>query len=315
MIHTEICDLFNIKYPVIQGGMAWISMHQLVAAVSNAGGLGIIASGFMDIELLRQEIRETRKLTSMPFGVNLMLMSTAIEEMVKVVIEEKIPVVTTGAGNPGKYLSLFKQAGIKVVPVVASVALARRMEKQGVDAIIAEGMESGGHIGESTTMTIVPQVVDAVKIPVIAAGGIADGRGLAAAFALGARGVQIGTRFAATSECPIHDNFKNAIIKADDRATCITGRSTGHPVRIIKNNLSRQFEKLEQENASAEALENLGKGRLRMAAREGNVNEGSVMCGQIAGLIKEILPVKDVMEKLITEAEKTLDRIYKIKGQ
>lgn len=314
MIHTEICDLFNIQYPIIQGGMAWVSMHQLVAAVSNAGGLGIIASGFMDTEMLRQEIRETRKLTSKPFGVNLMLMSTAIEEMVKVVIEEKIPMVTTGAGNPGKYLPLFKQAGIKVVPVVASVALARRMEKQGVDAIIAEGMESGGHIGESTTMTIVPQVADAVKIPVIAAGGIADGRGLVAAFALGARGVQIGTRFAATVECPIHDNFKNAIIKADDRATCITGRSTGHPVRIIKNNLSRQFEKLEQENASAEVLENMGRGRLRMAAREGNIEEGSVMCGQIAGLIKEIVPVKEVMEKLITEAEKTLDRIHKIKA-
>ncbi len=313
MIHTEICDLLNIKYPIIQGGMAWISMHQLVSAVSNAGGLGIIASGFMDPDTLRKEIRETRKLTKNSFGVNLMLMSNATEEMVKVVIEEKVCMVTTGAGNPGKYIPLFKEAGIKVIPVVASVALARRMEKQGVDAVIAEGMESGGHIGDTTTMSLVPQIVDVVHIPVIAAGGIADGRGLAAAFALGAKGVQIGTRFVATVECPVHDNFKRAIVEADDRSTCITGRTTGHPVRIIKNKLAKDFERLERENASQEQLENFGRGRLRRAAIDGDLDEGSVMCGQIAGLVKNIIFVKDVIEGIINEAEKTLDRINKLK--
>lgn len=313
MIHTKICDLLGIKYPIIQGGMAWVSMHELVAAVSNAGGLGIIASGFMDSELLRKEIRETRRLTDKHFGINLMLMSNGIEDMVKVVIEEKVTMVTTGAGNPGKYIPLFKEAGIKVVPVVASVALARRMEKQGADAVIAEGMESGGHIGETTTMSLVPQIVDAVKIPVIAAGGIADGRGVAAAFALGAVGVQMGTRFVVTTECPVHENFKRAVLEADDRSTCITGRSTGHPVRIIKNKLAKEFERLEKENASQEQLENLGRGRLRMAAREGDIEEGSVMCGQIAGLVKEILPVKDVIEQIISETESTLDGVYKIK--
>lgn len=283
----------------MQGGMAWIGTAELVAAVSNAGGLGVIGAGHMPPDILRNEIRKAKSLTKNPLGVNIMLMSPFVKEVMAVVIDEKVPVVTTGAGNPGEYIPALKEIGSKVIPVVASVALAKRLTRIGVDAVIAEGMESGGHIGTITTMALVPQIVDAVDVPVIAAGGIADSRGIAAAFALGARGVQIGSRFVASTECIAHENYKNAVLKAKDRSTVITGVSTGHPVRVIGNKLTREYLDREKNGASIEELEKLGAGKLQLATHKGDIENGSVMIGQISGMIQSIESVENIMQNLI----------------
>ncbi len=312
-LRTEICDLTGIEYPIFQGGMARVSTAELAAAVSNAGGLGIIGAAAMDAETLRSEIKKTREMTDKPFGVNIYLISPVVDELMKVVIEEKVKVVTTGAGNPGKYVPELKEAGIVVVPVVASVALAKRLVRDGADAVIAEGTESGGHIGEIGTMALVPQIVDAVgdKVPVIAAGGIADGRGIVAAFALGAKGVQLGTVFVATEECIVHDNYKNAIVKAGDRDTVVTGRSTGHPVRALRNKFTRQYLELEKSGASPEELDEFGRGSLRRAV-EGDVANGTVMMGQISGLIKEVRPVKEVVDFLVKDTLRVMEEMKKL---
>lgn len=299
---NRICDVLNIEYPILQGGMAWIADSSLAAAVSEAGGLGII-TGTAPIDWIREEVRKVKEITDKPFGVNIMLMSEHADEVAKLVCEEKVPVVTTGAGSPGKYMEMWKEHGIKVIPVVASVALARRMEKMGADAIIAEGTESGGHVGQLTTMTLIPQVVDSVSIPVIAAGGIGDGRGVAASFMLGASGVQIGTRFLVAKECTVHQNYKDKVLAAKDIDTEITGRSTGHPVRVLKNKLSRQYMKLEKENANIEELEELGRGSLPRAAKDGDVVTGSVMAGQISGLINKEQTCKEIVDDLINGAK------------
>ncbi len=312
MLKTEICDILNIKYPIIQGGMAWVSDANLASAVSEAGGLGIIAAGNAPADWVENEIIKAKKMTDKPFGVNIMLLSPFVDDVVGVVLKHGVKVVTTGAGNPGKYIKDFKSIGAKVIPVMPSVALAKRMEDIGTDAVIAEGMESGGHIGELTTMAIVPQIVDALSIPVIAAGGIADGRGLVAALALGAKGIQMGTRFVASKECSIVEAYKEAIVKAKDRDTVVTGRTTGHPVRILKNKLAREFMKLEAKGATKEELEKFGEGKLRLAAREGDIQNGSVMAGQIAGLIKDVKPVRDIIEEIIAEAEGVIKRIDSI---
>lgn len=304
---NRVCKILNIKYPVLQGGMAWVADASLAAAVSDAGGLGII-TGTAPIEWIREEIRKAKKITNKPFGVNIMLMSEHADEVAKLVCEEGVSVVTTGAGSPGKYMEMWKSNGIKVIPVVASVALARRMEKMGADAIIAEGNESGGHVGQLTTMTLIPQVADAVKIPVIAAGGIGDGRGAAAAFMLGGEGIQVGTRFLVAKECTVHQNYKNKVLGAKDIDTDVTGRSTGHPVRVIKNKLSREFQKLEKNNGTIEELENLGKGSLPKAAIEGDVINGSVMAGQISGLINKEESCKEIIEDLINGAKDTISK-------
>lgn len=313
MFKTEICDLLGIKYPVIQGGMAWVATAELAAAVSEAGGLGIIGAGNMPADLVKKEIQKAKSLTQKPFGVNVMFMSPFLEEVMEVVMEERVPVITTGAGNPGKYIPGLKEIGTKVIPVVASVALAKRLERLGVDAIIAEGTESGGHIGEITTMALVPQIVDAVKVPVIAAGGIADSRGVLAAMALGAKGVQMGTIFICASECTAHENYKKAIIKAGDRDTLATGLTTGHPVRVLRNKLARQYEELEKKGAPQEELDKLGVGRLKVAVVDGDIDYGSVMLGQIAGMVKEIKPAKDIIEGIMNSLEEemaALQRIY-----
>lgn len=301
---NNICDLLNIKYPIIQGGMAWVSDSSLAAAVSNAGGLGIIAGANAPANLIREEIKKAKELTDKPFGVNIMLLSENADELSEMVIEEGVKVVTTGAGNPGKYIEKWKNAGIKVIPVVASVALAKRMERAGADAIIAEGCEAGGHIGKLTTMVLIPQVVDAVNIPVIAAGGIGDGRGIAASFMLGAKGVQVGTRFLVANECTIHENYKDAVIKSKDIDTVVTGRSTGHPVQVIKNKLAREYLNLEKNNASIEEVEELGKGALRKAVKDGNVDEGSLMAGQISGMINKKQSAKEIIEEMFDEYER-----------
>lgn len=311
MFKTRVCELLNIEYPILQGGMAWVATAELAAAVSNAGGLGIIGAGNAPPNFVRDQIKKARKLTDKPFGVNVYYMSPFVDEIIDVIVEERIPVITTGAGNPGKHIDKLKKVGTKVIPVVASVALAKRLEKLGVDAVIGEGLECGGHIGELTTMAMIPQIVDAVNIPVIAAGGIADGRGFVAAMALGAEGIQMGTAFVCAQECTVHDNYKQAIIKARDRETVVTGRSTGHPVRVIKNKLSRQFEALEKQNASLHELEKLGTGKLRAAVVEGDVESGSVMAGQIAGLIKEIKPAKDIIQDIVNEAKAILKNLKK----
>ena len=309
MFKTSICEILGIKYPILQGGMAWVATAELAAAVSNAGGLGIIGAGNAPGSYVRDEISKVKKLTDKPFGVNVMLLSPFVDEVIDIVYEEKVPVITTGAGNPGKYIARFKNIGTKVIPVVPAVALAKKMEQEGVDAVIAEGTESGGHVGELTTMALVPQVIDAVKIPVIAAGGIADGRGLVSVLALGAQGVQMGTIFVCASECTAHENYKKAIIKAGDRGTVVTGKATGHPVRILKNKLAREFEKLEKASAAAEEYEKLGVGRLRAAVVEGDADYGSVMAGQIAGLVKEIKPAKDIIEDIMNEANEVISSI------
>lgn len=298
----NITELLNIKYPIIQGAMANVSTAPLVAAVSNAGGLGIIGSSNNDAEWVRNQIRKTRELTDKPFGVNVLLLSPHAKDIAQVVIEEKVNVVTTGAGNPGPYIPAWKEAGIIVIPVVPSATLAKRMEKAGADAVIAEGMEAGGHIGKLTTMAMIPQIVDAVDIPVIAAGGIGDARGILAAFALGAKGVQAGTIFLATDECPIHVNYKMMVVNAKDTDTVITG-SDQAPVRVIKNRMSTEYIKLAKEGASFEELEHLTIGSLRKAVLDGNIEEGSFMAGQIAGLVKEIKPVKVLIEELISDLE------------
>jgi len=311
MIKSNICEMIGIDYPIFQGGMAWVADSSLAAAVSKAGGLGILAAANAPVELIREEIRKTKKLTDKPFGVNIMLLSSNAEEVAKLVCEEGVKVVTTGAGNPGKYIEMWKAHGIKVIPVVASVALAIRMERCGVDAVVAEGCESGGHVGELTTMALVPQVVDAVNIPVIAAGGIGDGRGVAAAFALGASGVQIGTRFLVAKECTVHENYKEKVLKAKDIDTVVTGRSTGHPVRVLRNKLVRQYQLLEKEGADAEKIEELGRGALPKAVREGDVDFGSVMAGQIAGLVRKEQSCSEIIIEMFNEAK---DVIYKING-
>ena len=308
---NRVCKLFNIKYPIIQGGMAWAATSELAAAVSNAGGLGIIGAGQMSAQMLREEIAKTKKATRKPFGVNIMLRSPFIEEVVGVVLEERVKVVTTGAGNPAKYIPAFKEAGIKVVPVVASVALAARLDRLGIDAVVAEGTESGGHIGTVTTMCLLPQVADAVSIPVIAAGGICDARGVAAAFCLGAEGVQLGTRFVATTECVVHSNYKNAIIKAKDRSAVVTGTSTGHPVRILENMLTKQFDEMEKAGAGIEELSKLGVGKFKAAARDGDVRYGSVMAGQSAGMIKDIKSVDEIIKEITEGLPKIFCKLAK----
>ena len=300
---TEVTELLGIEYPIIQGGMAWVAEYHLAAGVSNAGGLGLIGAANAPAEWVREQIREAKKLTDKPFGVNIMLMSPYADEVAKVVAEEGVKVVTTGAGNPEKYMELWKNAGIKVIPVVASVALARRMERCGADALVAEGCESGGHIGETTTMVLVPQVVDAVKIPVIAAGGIADGRGVAAAFMLGARGVQMGTHFVITKESIVHENYKQAILKAKDIDTRVTGRSTGHPVRVLRNQVTRKYLDMEKQGATFEELESLTVGGLRRAVQEGDVTNGSLMAGQSSGLVKEECTCKELIDRLVKETD------------
>ena len=304
---TEITELLNIEYPIIQGGMAWVADYHLAAAVFNAGRLGLIGSGGAPASWVKDQIREVKKLTDKPFGVNIMLMNPEADEIAKVIVEEKVPVVTTGAGNPAKYIKEWKEAGVKVIPVVASCALAKMMERCGADAVVAEGTEAGGHIGEITTMSLVPQVVDAVNIPVIAAGGIADGRGFAAALMLGAKAVQMGTHFVATKECNVHENYKEKIIKAKDIDSKVTGRSTGHPVRVLRNQMSNEYIKKEQEGATLEELELLTLGGLRKAVVEGNVKEGSLMAGQIAGLVKKQYTCKELIEKVVTEGQQVIE--------
>ena len=302
-----ITKLLGIKYPVFQGGMAQIAKHELASAVSNAGGLGIIASGGMSIEQIREEIVNCKKHTDKPFSFNLMLMMHNIDEIIDVVIEEGVGIVTTGAGTPRKYMPKLKEAGIKVIPVIPSVKAAKKMEELGCDAVVVEGMEAGGHVGESTTMALLPQVTSAVNIPVIAAGGIADGRGVAAAYCLGASGVQMGTVFLATEECPVSENYKNAILEAVDTSTTLTGTKFGAPVRGIKNELTKRYHELEEKSSTLMELEELTLGSLRKAAYEGDVENGSIMSGQIAGLVNEIRPVKDVIEGIFEEAKKVLE--------
>ena len=304
---TAITELLGIEYPVIQGGMAWVAESHLASAVSNAGGLGLIAAAAAPAEWVREQIREAKKMTDKPFGVNIMLMSPEADAVAKVVIEEGVQVVTTGAGSPEKYMADWKAAGVKVIPVVASTALAKRMERCGADAVVAEGTEAGGHIGEITTMALVPQVVDAVSIPVIAAGGIADGRGMAAAFMLGAKGVQVGTAFAASKESIIHENYKNSILKAKDIDTRVTGRSTGHPIRVLRNDMTRKYLELEQAGAPFEELESLTLGSLRRAVQEGDVKGGSLMAGQSAGLVKESLSCEELIRGMVTKAESLMN--------
>ena len=302
-MRTEITELLGIQYPIIQGGMAWVAEHHLAAGVSEAGGLGLIGAASAPADWVRQQIREARKKTEKPFGVNIMLMSPYADEVAKVIVEEGVKVVTTGAGSPEKYMEMWKSAGVKVIPVVASVALARRMERTGADAVVAEGSESGGHIGENTTMVLVPQVADAVQIPVIAAGGIADGRGVAAAFMLGAKGVQIGTHFVVTKEAQVHENYKQRILKAKDIDSCVTGRTTGHPVRALRNQMTKEYLRMEKEGTSFEELELLTLGSLRKAVIEGDTVNGSVMAGQIAGMVKEELSCQELIEKLVKETD------------
>lgn len=306
IIKTELCSLLGIEYPVLQGGMAWVSEANLAAAVSEAGGLGIIGTGTATADWVLEQVKLVRQLTSKSFGVNVMLLSPHVEEVMRVIISEKVPVLTTGAGNPGKYVPALKEAGTKVIPVVSSVALARRLARTGVDALIAEGLESGGHVGDLTTMVLVPQVVEAVSIPVIAAGGICDGRGLAAALCLGASGVQMGTRFMCASECTIHPRIKEMIIKAKDRDTVITGRPTGHPVRVLRNKLARQFEELEARCAPPEELEKLGVGRLRAAMQDGDTEYGSVMAGQVSAMVSKVQPAREIIMEVVQGAAEIL---------
>ncbi len=314
-METRVTKVLGINYPILQGGMAWVSTAPLVAAVSNAGGLGIIGAGGMDANELRENIHQVRTITEKPYGVNLMLLSPHINQQIEVVKEERVPIVTTGAGNPSRLIDDFSERGIITIPVVASVQLAKRLVRHGIRAIIAEGMESGGHIGEITTMCLVPQMVDALDIPVIAAGGIGDGRGMAAVFALGAEGVQVGTRFVCSNECSIHPFYKEAIVNSQDRSTVMTGMSTGHPVRCLKNRLTRKFEELETHRASREEIEALGSGSLRRAVCEGDVEEGSVMAGQISGLIHEIKPVSEIIKNMLIEFQNTLARLTLLKKE
>lgn len=307
-MQTRISKLLKTEYPILQGGMAWVAEYHLAAAVSNAGGLGIIGAASAPPEVVREQIRKTKELTKNPFGVNVMLLNPNAAEVAQVVIEEGVKVVTTGAGNPGKFMKDWKEAGVVVIPVVASVAMAKMMERGGADAVIAEGMESGGHIGSQTTMTLVPQVADAVSIPVIAAGGIADGRGIAASFLLGAEGVQMGTRFLVAKESIVHPNYKERVIKARDIDSEVTGMSTGHPIRVLRNAMSREYLKMEQEGASFEELEHLTLGSLRKAVIDGDVVNGSLMAGQSAGMVKKEQTCEEIMQEIVKEAEQLMQR-------
>ncbi|RJQ30246.1 MAG: enoyl-[acyl-carrier-protein] reductase FabK [Peptococcaceae bacterium] len=312
LIRTRLCELLGIDYPVIQGGMAWVSTAELAAAVSEAGGVGIIGSGTAPAAWVEEQIRLTRRLTGKPFGINVMLRSPFVEEVIEVVRKERVALVTTGAGNPGRYVPDLQAAGVKVIPVVSSVALARRLARTGVDAVIAEGLESGGHIGELTTMALVPQIVDAVDLPVIAAGGIFDGRGLVAALALGAAGVQIGTRFMCAAECTIHPRVKEAIIKARDRDTVVTGASTGHPVRALYNKLSKTYMEMEGKGAPAEEIENLGIGSLKTAMVDGDVEHGTVMAGQVAAMVRQVQPAGEIIREIVAEAGQIVEKLSRL---
>lgn len=306
MFKSDICETLGIEYPIIQGAMAWIADSNLASAVSNAGGLGIIAAGGNTPENVRAEIRRAKELTDKPFGVNIMLLNSNADEIAQIVCEEGVKIVTTGAGSPGKYMDMWKRYNIKVIPVVASVALAKRMERSGADMIIAEGCEAGGHIGELTTMALIPQVVDAVNIPVIAAGGIGDERGMVAAIALGAKGFQVGTRFLVANECTVHENYKQKVIDAKDVDSIVTGRSTGHPVRVLRNKLSREYAKLENSGTSIEELEAIGIGALRKAVVDGDINNGSVMAGQVAALIKKEESCEEIIKDFVSKTQKLI---------
>lgn len=310
MTKTALTEMLEIEYPIIQGGMAWISDAELAAAVSNAGGLGVIAGGNAERHIVEAQVDKIKTLTDRPYALNVMLLSPFADDIIELAIDKKVPIVITGAGSPGKYVERLKEAGIKIMPVVPSVALARRMESLGVDALIAEGTEAGGHIGELTTMALVPQVVDAVKIPVVAAGGIADGRGAAAAFMLGACGIQVGTRFLVAEECNVHKNYKEMVLDAKDTSAVVSGRPTGHPVRILKNKLYRQYCDLEKKGASVEELEALGAGSLRKAVVEGDVVYGSVMAGQVAGLITKEQPAKEIVKEIFDECESIITKQF-----
>lgn len=303
---TKVTELLQIEYPIIQGGMAWVAEHHLAAAVSEAGGFGLIGAASAPPEIMREEIRKAKELTDKPFGVNIMLLNPNADEVAKIVVEEGIQAVTTGAGNPEKYMPMWKEAGVKVIPVVASVAMAKRMERYGADAVVAEGMEAGGHIGNQTTMALIPQIVDAVNIPVIAAGGIGDGRGVAASFMLGAEGVQMGTRFVVADESIVHDNYKDRIVKAKDIDSVVTGQSTGHPVRCLRNQMTKEYIKKEQEGVPFEELERMTLGSLRKAVMDGDILNGTVMAGQIAGLVSKRQSCKEILQEIMTEAEKLL---------
>jgi enoyl-[acyl-carrier protein] reductase II len=309
-LRTRLCDLLGIDVPIIQGGMAWVATGELAAAVSQAGGLGLIGAGNAPADVLEKEIRKAKTLTNKPFGVNIMLLSPFVDDVVDLLCREEIPVVTTGAGNPGKYVDRFKEKNMKIIPVVSAVALAKRLERLGVDAMVAEGMEAGGHIGDLTTMVLVPQIVDAVSVPVIAAGGIADGRGVAAALALGAQGVQLGTRFICAHECTVHPSYKEAVLKAKDRDTIITGQSTGHPVRVLYNKLAREFARLEKEGVAPEELERLGAGKLAAAVRDGDVINGSVMAGQSAGMVTREESCQEIIDDLVSDTLRVIERIH-----
>ena len=313
---NRLCKLLGTKYPLIQGGMAWVANAELASAVSNGGGLGVIAAANTPPDILEQEILKAKSMIEpgRPFGLNIMLMSPTADAALEVAARQKVPVVTTGAGSPGKVLERLKPLGTIVIPVVASVTQARRVEKQGADAVVAEGMEAGGHIGELTTMVLTPQIAQAVKIPVVCAGGVADGRGVVAAFALGAEGIQVGTRFICCEECTVHMNYKKAVIAAKDRSTAITGQSLGHPVRCLRNKLTAEFERLEGERAPASEIEALGTGKLRAAVVEGDTDWGSLMAGQSAAMVSEILPAKTIIENMFSDAEKVLSRIGEVKA-
>ncbi|MCD8003085.1 MAG: enoyl-[acyl-carrier-protein] reductase FabK [Clostridia bacterium] len=307
MIKSPICELLGIEYPVFQGGMAWIADGNLAAAVSNGGGLGIIAAGNAPASYVKEQIGVARSLTDKPFGVNVMLMSPAADEVAAVVAEEKVPVVTTGAGNPTKYMKLWREAGVKVIPIVPSVAMAKLMTRLGASAVIAEGCESGGHIGELTTMVLVPLICDATPLPVIAAGGIADGREGAAAFMLGACGIQMGTRFLSAEECPIHPTYKEKVIKANDLCTMVTGKRLGHPVRSLRTPFARRFYKAEYSDMSDEELDSLGVGALRLAVKEGDVENGTFLCGQVAALVNKVQPAAEIVKEIIDDTERVLN--------
>lgn len=309
MIHTPLCDLLRIDHPILQGGMAWVSTPDLVVAVSEAGGLGIIGAGNAPPDLVEQYVKQVKAHTTRPYGLNVPMFSQYLDQVIAICIREKVPVVTTGAGNPSAYIAPLKEAGTRVIPVVASVALAKRLERAGADALVAEGSESGGHIGDVNTFPLIPQVVDAVKIPVIAAGGIADGRGLAAALALGAAGIQMGTRFICTTECTVHPNYKDMIVKAGDRSTITTGHSLGHPVRALRNPMTRKFEEMEKLSLTQEQLIEFGAGKLKTAAIDGDVTEGSFMAGQSCGLVNDIVSCAEVIQRTVAEAEEVLLRL------
>lgn len=313
MLRTAICDLFDIKHPIIQGGMAHVGTAELVSAVSNVGALGILGAGYYQPEWVRQQIRLTKQKTANPFGINIPLTSPYVREVIDVILEEKVPIVATGTGNPEPYIPEFKKAGMIIVPVVATVSAARHMERLSVDAVVAEGMESGGHIGETTTIALIPQIVNAVKIPVIAAGGFFDGKGLVAALALGAQGIQMGTRFVCSTECIAHPAYKQKILEADDRATVVTGYTTGLPLRSLKNSLTKQYQELEKAGISKEELNLLGQGKMYQGLIEGNIEEGSLLAGQIAGMIKNIKPAKAIIDETIAEAESIIVSLKKFK--